>query len=98
MLPPRASPQAKLGATNALAFMFMTTCQTRRSWNMSRVRGKHTAPEKRVRSLLHRLGFRFRLSRKLAVDREEVGHYCLWHDCAGFQNPSAPGRRSGVDR
>jgi hypothetical protein len=25
MLPPRASPQAKLGATNAIAFMFMTT-------------------------------------------------------------------------
>ena len=49
-------------------------------------------------ALLHRLGFRFRLSRKLAVDREEVGRYCLWHDCAGFQNPIAPGRRSGVDR
>src|SRR5881227_2168795 len=25
MLPPRALPQAKLGATNAIAFMFMTT-------------------------------------------------------------------------
>jgi len=28
----------------------------RRSWNMSRVRGKHTKPEIIVRSLLHRLG------------------------------------------
>ena len=25
MLPPRASPQAKLGATNVIVFMFMTT-------------------------------------------------------------------------
>jgi hypothetical protein len=27
----------------------------RRSWNMSRIRGKDTAPEKIVRSLLHRM-------------------------------------------
>src|SRR5438105_2700421 len=33
----------------------------RRSWNMSRIRGKNTTPEMRVRSMLHRLGFRFRI-------------------------------------
>jgi DNA mismatch endonuclease (patch repair protein) len=33
----------------------------RRSWNMSRIRGKDTTPEKIVRSFLHRMGFRFRL-------------------------------------
>ena len=33
----------------------------RRSWNMSRIRGKNTTPEMRVRSFLHRAGFRFRL-------------------------------------
>ena len=33
----------------------------RRSWNMSRIRGKDTTPEKRVSSLLHRRGYRFRL-------------------------------------
>ena len=33
----------------------------RRSWNMSRIRGKDTTPEKIVRSILHRLGYRFRL-------------------------------------
>jgi hypothetical protein len=65
---------------------------------MSRIRGKDTKPKKRVRSLLHRLGFRFRLHAKLAVDREEVGPYSLWDDCASFQNPSAPGRGSCVDR
>jgi len=34
----------------------------RRSWNMSRIRGKDTTPEHIVRSLLHRLGYRFRLN------------------------------------
>jgi DNA mismatch endonuclease (patch repair protein) len=33
----------------------------RRSWNMSRIRSKDTQPELAVRSLLHRLGFRFRI-------------------------------------
>jgi DNA mismatch endonuclease (patch repair protein) len=39
----------------------------RRSWNMSRIRGKDTTPEKIVRSLLHRLGYRFRLNRRIPV-------------------------------
>src|SRR6266567_2083683 len=41
----------------------------RRSWNMSRIRGKDTTPEKRVRSLLHRLGCRFRLNVKIPVGK-----------------------------
>ena len=32
-----------------------------------RIRGKNTTPEKRVRSLLHRLGFRFRLYARIPV-------------------------------
>lgn len=39
----------------------------RRSWNMSRIRGKNTTPEMRVRSLLHRLGFRFRLHVRITL-------------------------------
>jgi DNA mismatch endonuclease (patch repair protein) len=39
----------------------------RRSWNMSRIRGKNTTPEMRVRSLLHRLGFRFRLHVRISA-------------------------------
>jgi DNA mismatch endonuclease (patch repair protein) len=35
--------------------------QAERSRNMSRIRSKDTKPEKIVRSLLHRLGYRFRL-------------------------------------
>ena len=36
----------------------------RRSWNMSRITGKDTLPEMRVRSLLHRMGYRFRVHRR----------------------------------
>jgi DNA mismatch endonuclease (patch repair protein) len=39
----------------------------RRSWNMSRIRGKDTTPEKIVRSLLHRLGYRFRLHVRIPI-------------------------------
>jgi DNA mismatch endonuclease (patch repair protein) len=39
----------------------------RRSWNMSRIRGKDTTPEKIVRSLLHRMGYRFRLHVRIPV-------------------------------
>jgi DNA mismatch endonuclease (patch repair protein) len=38
-----------------------------RSWNMSRVRGKNTTPEKAVRSLLHKMGYRFRIHVKIPV-------------------------------
>ena len=34
---------------------------------MSRIRGKDTTPEKRVRSLMHRLGYRFRLHARISV-------------------------------
>jgi hypothetical protein len=37
---------------------------------MSRIRGKDTTPEKRVRSLLHKMGFRFRLHVKIPVPSE----------------------------
>lgn len=33
----------------------------RRSWNMSRIRSRDTEPEKTVRSILHSIGYRFRL-------------------------------------
>ena len=61
----------------------------RRSWNMSRIRGKDTEPEKMVRSLLHGLGFRFRLHQKdlpgkpdiVMTSRKTVVlvHGCFWH-------------------
>lgn len=33
----------------------------KRSWNMSRIKGKNTKPEVLLRSLLHQAGFRFRI-------------------------------------
>ncbi|WP_432731982.1 very short patch repair endonuclease [Variovorax sp. W6] len=56
---------------------------------MKKVRGKNTGPELAVRSLLHRLGFRFRLHRKdlpgtpdVVFPRLRVAlfvHGCFWH-------------------
>jgi DNA mismatch endonuclease Vsr len=45
----------------------------RRSWNMSRIRGKDTTPEKIVRSLLHRLGYRFRLHVRIPIETPLLG-------------------------
>ncbi len=45
----------------------------RRSWNMSRIRGKNTTPELVVRSLLHRMGFRFRLHVRIPIPPPKVG-------------------------
>jgi DNA mismatch endonuclease (patch repair protein) len=60
-----------------------------RSWLMSRIRGSNTKPEIAVRSLLHRLGYRFRLHRRdlpgtpdiVLPGRETVVfvHGCFWH-------------------
>lgn len=61
----------------------------RRSWNMSRIGSKDTRPELVVRSLLHRLGYRFRLHRSdlpgcpdIALPRYSTVifvHGCFWH-------------------
>ena len=75
----------------------------RRSWNMSRIRGKNTTPEKRVRSLLHRLGFRFRLHGKKLPGRPDIVlarhrtvifvHGCFWHRHRGCKNCTTPTNR-----
>jgi DNA mismatch endonuclease (patch repair protein) len=75
----------------------------RRSWNMSRIRGKNTAPEKAVRSLLHRLGYRFRLHGKSLPGRPDIVlprfraaifvHGCFWHRHRGCKNCTTPTNR-----
>jgi DNA mismatch endonuclease, patch repair protein len=60
-----------------------------RSWNMSRIKGKNTKPERVVRSLLHRMGCRFRLHRKDLPGKPDIVlpryrtvvfvHGCFWH-------------------
>ena len=39
---------------------------------MSRIHGKHTAPERIVRSLLHRLGYRFRLHVRIPITAKDA--------------------------
>ena len=61
----------------------------RRSWNMSRIRSKDTNPEKIIRSLLHRMGYRFRLHVKNLPGKPDIVlpkyktiifvHGCFWH-------------------
>jgi len=44
---------------------------------MSRIRGKDTTPEKRVRSLMHRLGYRLRLHARIGVRELLVASHIL---------------------
>ena len=77
----------------------------RRSWNMSRIRGKDTTPEKRVRSLLHRMGYRFRLHVRELPGRPDIVlpkyravvfvHGCYWHRHPGCKYAYTP--KSRVD-
>lgn len=74
----------------------------KRSKIMSRVSGKNTKPELIVRSLLHRMGYRFRLHRKdlpgkpdiiLSKHRKVIFvHGCFWHghaDCSRSKRPTS---------
>lgn len=71
-----------------------------RRFNMSRIRGRDTRPEKLLRSLLHRAGLRFRkhvaslpgkpdivLSRHKAV---VLVHGCYWHRHPGCRFATTP--------
>lgn len=72
---------------------------------MSRIKGRDTAPERRVRSLLHRLGFRFSLRRKDLPGRPDIVlpgrnvavfvHGCFWHRHKGCDNSVLPKTRAG---
>lgn len=76
----------------------------RRSWLMSRVRGKHTSPELRVRRAAHKMGLRFRLHRKdlpgkpdLVFPSRRIAlfvHGCFWHRHSQCPKASMPKTRS----
>lgn len=80
-----------------------TLTSERRSWNMSRIKGRDTSPELRLRSLLHRAGFRFRLHAKQLPGRPDVilpkyrtaifVHGCYWHRHPGCRNATIPSTR-----
>lgn len=72
----------------------------RRSWNMSRIKGKNTKPEKIVRSILHHLGFRFRIHYKHLPGKPDIVlpkhhtvvlvHGCFWHRHQGCKECTTP--------
>lgn len=63
--------------------------KAKRSWVMSRIHGKHTTPERTLRSLLHRAGYRFSLHASALPGRPDIVlpkyrtailvHGCFWH-------------------
>jgi DNA mismatch endonuclease (patch repair protein) len=72
----------------------------RRSWNMSRIRSKDTTPEKIVRSLLHHMGYRFRLHKNELPGKPDIVlpkyktvlevRGCYWHRHAGCKYAYIP--------
>jgi len=74
-----------------------------RSWNMSQVRGQNTKPEKLLRSLLHRSGYRFRLNVSglpgkpdLVLRKYRTVIFvdgCFWHRHEGCKKASMPKTR-----
>jgi len=72
----------------------------KRSRLMSKIRGKNTKPEMQVRSLLHALGYRFRLHRKDLPGSPDIVlpgrktvifvHGCFWHRHEGCHKTTTP--------
>jgi DNA mismatch endonuclease (patch repair protein) len=70
---------------------------------MRKVRGKDTTPEMKVRSALHRAGYRFRLHRRDLPGRPDIVlpgrravvfvHGCFWHRHPGCRAASSPSTR-----
>ena len=75
----------------------------RRSWNMSKIRGKDTKPEVVVRSMLYRMGYRFRIHVKGLPGCPDIVlpkyravifvHGCFWHRHPGCKYAYTPKSR-----
>lgn len=75
-----------------------------RSYNMSRIRGQDTRPEKKLRSLLHRNGFRYRVHVSDLPGRPDIVlpkyhslilvHGCFWHRHPGCRYATTPKSRA----
>lgn len=76
-----------------------------RSALMSRVRSKHTRPEKQVRQLLSESGYRFRLHARDLPGHPDIVfrsckkvifvHGCFWHQHRGCRRATVPVIRAG---
>ncbi len=77
-----------------------TVTPEKRSWTMAQVKGRNTGPEKAVRSLLHQLGYRFRLQRSDLPGKPDIVlpkfktvlfvHGCFWHRHPGCKRATTP--------
>lgn len=75
----------------------------RRSSNMRNIRSRNTLPELTVRSLIHRLGYRFRLHAAHLPGKPDIVfgsmrkvilvHGCFWHQHSGCIEGRPPGSR-----
>ena len=75
-----------------------------RRFNMSRIKSRNTKPELIVRSLLHRLGYRFRLHVKSLPGSPDIVlpkyktliyvHGCFWHRHEGCRYTTTPSTNS----
>ena len=76
-----------------------------RSWNMSRIKSKDTSSEKIVRSLLHSMGYRFRLHKKDLPGKPDIVlpkyktvievRGCFWHRHEGCKEATTPKTNTG---
>ena len=81
-----------------------TLSPEKRSWNMSRIRSRDTKPEVVVRSLLHGMGYRFRLHRRDLPGRPDIVlpkykiavfvNGCFWHRHEGCRYAYSPKTRT----
>lgn len=80
-----------------------TLSSEKRSWNMSRIRGANTKPEIIVRSMLHHMGYRFRITDKALPGKPDIVlpkyrsvifvHGCFWHRHPGCKYAYTPKSR-----
>lgn len=80
-----------------------TLTKEQRSWVMGRIRGRDTAIEVRLRSALHRLGFRFRKNVRGLPGTPDIVlpkyrtvvfvHGCFWHRHANCKRATMPKSR-----
>jgi len=98
-----AHPCSRSDDQRAVTSMSDLLTPERRSWNMSRIRSTGTKPEIAVRSLLHRIGFRFRVNRRDLPGPPDIVlpgyraavfvHGCFWHRHRGCKRSTTPATR-----
>jgi len=77
----------------------------KRSWNMRQIKSKDTIPELRIRSALHKLGFRYRIHYSKLPGKPDIVlpryktaifiHGCFWHRHKNCIEASRPKTNSG---